>query len=98
MGRSGWRAAYSMQQHAREAIAVAQAAGLFESTHAPIFIGHSFGSFVTRIAAHAMGARLGGIVLIDGALAARENDDEYDGVPRRGHRHRCGGNAAGLAR
>jgi len=88
MGRSGWRAAYSMQQHAREAIAVAQVAGLFESTHAPIFIGHSFGSFVTRIAAHALGARLGGIVLIDGALAARENDDEYDGVPRRGHRHR----------
>lgn len=88
MGRSGWRDAYSMQQQAREALAVAQASGLFDAAHPPILIGHSYGSFVARIVAQASGSRLGGIVLVDGALAARENDDEYDGVPRRGHRHR----------
>jgi pimeloyl-ACP methyl ester carboxylesterase len=88
MGRSGWREAYSMQQQAREALAVAEASGLFEALHPPILIGHSYGSFVARIVAQTSGARLGGIVLVDGALAASENDDEYDGVRRRGHRHR----------
>jgi pimeloyl-ACP methyl ester carboxylesterase len=88
MGRSGWRDSYSMEQYAREAIAVADATGLFEADHPPVFIGHSFGSFVTRIVALALGDRLGGIVLVDGALAAEEDDDEYDGVRRRGHRHR----------
>jgi pimeloyl-ACP methyl ester carboxylesterase len=88
MGRSGWRDTYSLEQHAREAVAVAEATGLFESTVPPILIGHSFGSFATRIVAHTIGAKLGGIVLVDGALAASDNDDEYDGVPVRGHRHR----------
>jgi pimeloyl-ACP methyl ester carboxylesterase len=88
MGRSGWRDTYSLAQHAREAIAVAEATGLFESATPPILIGHSFGSFATRIVAHTLGAKLGGIVLVDGALAARDDDVEYDGVPVRGHRHR----------
>jgi pimeloyl-ACP methyl ester carboxylesterase len=88
MGRSGWRDTYSLEQYAREAIAVAEVTGLLESTVPPILIGHSFGSFATRIVAHTLGTRLGGIVLVDGALAASESDDEYDGVPVRGHRHR----------
>jgi pimeloyl-ACP methyl ester carboxylesterase len=88
MGRSGWRDAYSLEQHAREAIAVADATGLFEPAIPPILIGHSFGSFATRIVAHMLGAKLGGIVLVDGALAADDDDVEYDGVPVRGHRHR----------
>jgi pimeloyl-ACP methyl ester carboxylesterase len=88
MGRSGWREAYSLEQYAREALAVASATGLFDSAVAPVLVGHSFGSFVTRIVARSPGARLGGVVLVDGALAASESDDEYDGVPVRGHRHR----------
>ncbi len=88
MGRSGWRDSYSMEQYAREAIAVAEAAGLFEADYPPVLIGHSFGSFVTRVVGRTLGARLGGIVLVDGALATEEDDDEYDGVRRRGHRHR----------
>jgi len=88
MGRSGWRDAYSLEQYAREAITVASATGLFDSAVAPILVGHSFGSFATRIVAHTLGAKLGGIILVDGALAASESDDEYDGVPVRGHRHR----------
>jgi pimeloyl-ACP methyl ester carboxylesterase len=88
MGRSSWRDSYALEQHAREAIAVAEATGLFESAVPPILIGHSFGSFATRIVAHSIGAQLGGIVLVDGALAAGESDQEYGEVPVRGHRHR----------
>jgi len=88
MGRSGWRDSYSLEQHAREAIAVAEATGLFESTVPPILIGHSFGSFAARVVAQTLGPRLGGIVLVDGALAADNEDVEFDGVPVRGHRHR----------
>ena len=40
------------------------------------------------IVAHTLGPRLGGIVLVDGALAADNEDVEFDGVPVRGHRHR----------
>jgi pimeloyl-ACP methyl ester carboxylesterase len=88
MGRSGWRDEYSVEQHAREALAVAEAEGLFDAQAPPILVGHSFGSFVARVVAHAHGARLGGIVLVDGALARSEDDAEFDGVPRRGHKHR----------
>lgn len=88
MGRSGWREAYSMGQYAREAVAVAEASGLFDAPQPPILVGHSFGSFVARTVACTEGARLGGVVLVDGALTAREDDDEFDGVPKRGHRHR----------
>ena len=88
MGRSGWRDCYSLEQHAREAIAVAAATGLFESIVPPILIGHSFGSFATRIVARTIGAKLGGVVLVDGALAAGDTDKEYGDVPVRGHRHR----------
>jgi pimeloyl-ACP methyl ester carboxylesterase len=88
MGRSSWRDGYSLQLYAREAAAVAEAMGLFDSAAAPIIVGHSFGSFAARIAAQALGSRLSGVVAVDGVLAADEHDDEYDGVPRRGHRHR----------
>jgi pimeloyl-ACP methyl ester carboxylesterase len=88
MGRSGGRDGFSLRLYAREAIAAAEAGGLFAARFAPILIGHSFGSFVTRIVARELGLRLAGIALIDGALATEEHDDEYDGVPLRGHRHR----------
>jgi pimeloyl-ACP methyl ester carboxylesterase len=88
MGRSGWRDAYSLGQYAREALAVAERAGLFEAARPPILVGHSFGSFVARQLAQTLGPRLGGIVLVDGVITADEDDDGYDGVPRRGHRHR----------
>ena len=88
MGRSGWRSAYSLEQYAREALAVAEAQGLFESRLRPVVVGHSFGSFVARRLALDLGSRLAGIVLVDGVTTAQEEDDEYDGVPRLGHRHR----------
>ncbi len=88
MGKSGWRDDYSLPQYAREAISVAEATGLFDCAVAPIVIGHSFGSFATRLAARALGRRLQGVVLVDGALPADAADDEYASMRRRGHRHR----------
>ena len=88
MGQSGWRDAYSMELHAREALAVAEAEALFDAPLPPIIVSHSYGSFAARILAQRHGQRFGGAVLIDGALAADEHDDDFDGVPARGHRHR----------
>ena len=88
MGRSGWRDAYSMDQYAREAVAVIESCGLFDAPQPPILVGHSFGSFVARTVARTDGTRLGGVVLVDGVLAHHDEDDEYDGVRERGHRHR----------
>ena len=88
MGQSGWRAAYSMTQHARETMAVAEHVGLFDAPYPPIVVAHSYGSFAARILAQRSGERFGGAVLIDGALAGIRNDDRFDGAPARGHRHR----------
>jgi len=88
MGRSGWREVYSLEQYACETLAVAETTGLFDATRPPILIAHSFGTFVARTLARQAPDRLDGIILIDGVLAVDEDDDEYDGVPRRGHRHR----------
>jgi len=89
MGRSGWRETYTLDQYAREALAVAEAQGLFDARLPPVIVGHSFGSFVARRLALDLGSRLAGIVLVDGVTAADESDDdEYYDVPRRGHRHR----------
>ena len=88
MGRSGWREKYTLEQYAREAYVVAQAQGLYNASLPPVVVGHSFGSFVARRLALDLGSRLAGIVLVDGVTTAQEEDDEYDGVPRLGHRHR----------
>jgi len=82
MGGSQWRHAYSMEQHAREALAVAEAGGLFESDQAPIIIGHSYGSFIARLVGQTAGERLGGLVLVDGPLSP----ERREGLPTRlGH-------------
>jgi len=85
MGGSGWRERYSLAQHAREAVAVARAEGLFAASSRPIVIGHSFGSFVARIVARECGASLGGVIHVDGALAstARRVDEA---APRLRHK------------
>ena len=87
MGRSGWRGTYTLDQYAREALAVAESQGLFEARLPPVLVGHSFGSFVVRRLALESGSRLAGIVLVDGVTAAGK-DDEYERAPHPGHRHR----------
>jgi len=72
MGGSGWRAAYSTQTWADEAIAVAEACGLFASAQKPFVVGHSFGGFVSLLCAQQHGARLSGAWMLDTPLMSRE--------------------------
>ncbi|HEY5346778.1 MAG TPA: alpha/beta hydrolase, partial [Rhizomicrobium sp.] len=60
MGDSDWRAdgVYTMDQFAREQIAVCQAAGMFEGSEPPMIVGHSFGGFVTMLTGNLYGERL----------------------------------------
>lgn len=72
MGGSGRRDVYSVEWHAREALAVAEAEGLFEGSLPPIVIGHSYGSIVTRRLAELVPQRLGGVIYVDGVLPSGE--------------------------
>ena len=75
MGGSGWRAQYGAGQHAREAISVARAAGLFESEQKPVFVAHSFGTFALAAIAAQYGAELSGVVVVDSPLRPRAQLD-----------------------
>jgi pimeloyl-ACP methyl ester carboxylesterase len=86
MGGSQWRDAYSQQQYADEAFAVAQATGLFDSPVKPVFVGHSFGGFPLIHAAASAGERLRAAVLVDTPLLSREQ--------RRARRERTGHDGA----
>lgn len=66
MGGSGWRARYSLDGFAREALAVAEDAGLFEGPRPPAAVAHSFGTMpLGTLAAGEAGRRLGQVVLVD---------------------------------
>lgn len=64
-GASGWRTQYSVAQWADEALAVAEAAGLFDAAVPPVFAAHSFGGFPLMNAAARFGDRLGRAVIVD---------------------------------
>lgn len=69
MGRSDWRAAYSLDLHVEEMMAAAQAIGLFRSAAKPWIVAHSFGSGVALMAAaSALGERFAGLVIVDSGI------------------------------
>jgi pimeloyl-ACP methyl ester carboxylesterase len=72
MGGSDWREAYSMPTMVDEAMAAAQACGLFDAARPPLVVGHSFGGFVSLLCAQQHGARLAGVVTLDMPLMSRE--------------------------
>ncbi|HEU5293781.1 MAG TPA: alpha/beta hydrolase [Burkholderiaceae bacterium] len=72
MGGSDWRDAYSASTMADEAMAAAQAAGLFDAPRRPLVVGHSFGGFVSLLCAQRHGARLAGVFTLDMPLMSRE--------------------------
>lgn len=73
MGGSDWRDAYSVQTMAEEAMAAAQAGGLFDdAAKPPLVVGHSFGGFVALHCAQQHGARLAGVFALDTPLMSRE--------------------------
>jgi pimeloyl-ACP methyl ester carboxylesterase len=72
MGGSDWRDAYSTPTMADEAMAAADACGLFDASRPPLVVGHSFGGFVSLLCAHQHGARLAGVFTLDMPLMSRE--------------------------
>jgi pimeloyl-ACP methyl ester carboxylesterase len=83
MGGSGWRGAYSVESMAGEAMAVADAAGLFEGTQPPLVVAHSFGAFAALLCTQHHGERFGGLVTVDMPLLSRE---QREARPKRGVR------------
>ena len=65
MGGSGWRTHYSVAQWADEAVAVAEATGLYDAPVLPTVAGHSFGGFPLMNAADRHGDRLARAVIVD---------------------------------
>lgn len=87
MGRSGWREQYDVGTYADEALAAAEAAGLFEPTDRPLIVGHSFGGFVTLATIVAHGARFEGAVICDSPIRkSRERTGPRADPRRRGGR------------
>jgi len=81
MGRSDWRERYSIESFSREALAGAEAAGLFEPREKPIFIAHSFGGSIVSSLAADSGERLKGAIIVDSG--ARPPEQQWRGPPRR---------------
>ncbi len=81
MGRSGWRDKYGFEGFVKEAMAGAEAAGLFESREKPIVIAHSFGGSVTIDLAAAHGERLKAAIIVDSG--ARPPERQWRGPPQR---------------
>ena len=67
-GGSGWRTQYSVAQWADEALAVAEAAGLFQAGVLPTVVAHSFGGFPLMNLAARHGDRLARAVIVDTPL------------------------------
>jgi pimeloyl-ACP methyl ester carboxylesterase len=65
MGASGWRTQYSVAQWADEALAVAEASGLFAAAVLPTVVAHSFGGFPLMNLAARHGQRLALAVVVD---------------------------------
>ena len=84
MGGSDWRKTYSLTGYAEEAMAAAEAAGLFEADAKPVFAGHSFGGGPVLAAAEKHGERLAGIMAIDSFIQI--DKERPEGPPPRAHR------------
>ena len=78
MGGSGWRDRYTPALHTEEALAAAEAAGLFDGGP-PVVVGHSFGGGVTTYMARHAGERLRAAVVVDAGV--RPPDKRWRGPP-----------------
>lgn len=70
MGNSDWRREYSVDQLAREAVAVAEATGLFDTGTAPAFVAHSFGAIPALLCATRAMVPMRALVIVDSAFRA----------------------------
>ncbi len=78
MGGSHWRERYGVAQWADEALAVAEAGGLFDAAAKPVFFGHSFGGFPMMNASGRFGDRLRLAIIADTPLRTRDQTDQRD--------------------
>jgi pimeloyl-ACP methyl ester carboxylesterase len=86
MGRSGWRDCYDMPTCAREMAACADALGLFDGGEKPWLVAHSMGGIAAiYLAASQVGARFGGIVLVDSGTVPSEDRVTISPGPRTPH-------------
>lgn len=72
MGGSERREEYAHDLYAAEAVATAEAAGLFDDGRRPMLVGHSFGGLVTVRALQLHGERFAGGVVVDAPLIPLE--------------------------
>ncbi|WP_421790172.1 alpha/beta fold hydrolase [Hyphobacterium sp.] len=82
MGDSGHRDVYRMPLYAEEVKAVGAAAGLFEAGK-PFLAGHSFGGFVTLMAAMTFGEQLAGAIILDSPVRPPD-EQRRSSPPQRG--------------
>lgn len=84
-GDSSWRDSYTMEQWARETVAVAAHSGLFNGPVPPVFVGHSVGGGVALRAAQLCSDKLLGVVLADAFRQPMDDDpvmQQFLGQPR----------------
>ena len=72
MGGSDWRESYSIDLLSQEVGAVAEAAGLYESSIKPVVVAHSFGGFPGLRYASRSGHKVGGLVMVDSPILSPE--------------------------
>ena len=90
MGDSSWRENYSMDTFVAEQMAVMEDAGMFAPSEPPVVVAHSFGGFVSILAAALHSERLAGAVIIDSPVNPPERQ-RGSGPPRGVRPHRVYG-------
>ncbi|MEA2858533.1 MAG: hypothetical protein QOC72_572 [Methylobacteriaceae bacterium] len=83
MGGSDWRTTYTTEAFVAEALAGAEAAGLFQSSAKPVFVGHSFGGHIGIFIAAHHGERLRASVIVDPPIFTPERIAERKARPRK---------------
>jgi pimeloyl-ACP methyl ester carboxylesterase len=83
MGGSDWRTTYTTEAFIAEALAGAEAAGLFQSSVKPVFVGHSFGGHIAIFIAAQHGERLRASVIVDPPIFTPERIAERKARPRK---------------
>jgi pimeloyl-ACP methyl ester carboxylesterase len=76
MGGSDWRETYSMDLFVAEALAAAEATGLFAAATPPVFLGHSFGGFPVAACAARHGRDLRAAIIVDSPFWPSERAKE----------------------
>lgn len=73
MGASDWREEYPIALLNREALRVAEEAGLFDAAQKPFVAAHSFGGFISLGMLNQYGNRFGGGILVDSRLKLKRH-------------------------